>query len=433
MPASPAPGIGLLHATFIVVASMLGTGILTTSGMVAQATPDAQWALLAWLAGGIQAILGALCYGAILNRLPISGGEGALLGRFYSPNLGFITGLLSFVLGFAAANAATAMALEAYCRNGLASAAGSIGLTALPSKSIAIVAVIAMTALHARHGKGGMRFQTGLAFGKLAILAGLALAGLSLANPGQVATTLTTPPSQLNGLNSDPLLWMIFAYSGWNAAIYAASEFRSPAVTVPRAMVLGCSLVVTLYLLLNLALFTNLDHQSIAGVIPVMSLLVTRLYGTDASGIFSMLVAVALLSSIGVAAFAGPRVLRATLVPNDGSQRGTVPTRLVWLQGGLTLFFVLSGTFEQVLSLLGFFLGVFPVLTVASLYFPHLWPSLPPSRWIRLFIAPLYLTISLTVLIWSIRGSIFSLLLTLCLIGGTLIWGQRRKLRLPAA
>ena len=424
--------MGQLHATFIVVASMLGTGIMVTSGLVAQATPDTQWALLAWLAGGLQAILGALCYGAIMARMPISGGEGALLGRFYSPRLGFLTSLLSFVLGFAVANAATAMALEVYVRSGLGYLLGGDRLAVFPDKSLAVAAILVMTAVHAWRGRAGMRFQTALAIGKFTILVGLALGGLWLAAPGQVTTTLTTPPGPLHGLNADPLLWMIFTYSGWNAAIYAAAEFRSPAVTVPRAMFLGCSLVVVLYLLLNLALMANLDRQSIAGVIPVMGLLVTQLFGEHAAGAFSLIVGIALLSSIGVCSFAGPRVLHAALVTRREGASTPVSARLVWLQGGVTLLFMLSGTFEQVLKLLGFFLGIFPVLTVAGIYFPQLWRAAPQPARVRYLLAPLYLAVSVTILVLSTRGSDVRYLLTWAILGGVLLWRLHCWRRVPA-
>ena len=423
--------MGSLHATFIVVASMLGTGIMTTSGMVAAATPDAQWALLVWLAGGLQAVLGALCYGAIMARLPIPGGEGALLGHFYSARLGFLTSLLSFVLGFAVANAATAMALEAYARSGLVFLLGDARLGVLPEKSLAVVAIFFMTAVHTWQGNAGMRFQTALAIGKFTILAALALGGLWLAAPGQVAATLMTAPGPLKAFNADPLLWMIFTYSGWNAAIYAAAEFRSPGSTVPRAMFLGCALVVMLYLLLNLALMANLDRQAIVGVIPVMSLLVTHLFGNDAASAFSLLVALALLSSIGVCSFAGPRVLHAALVSRRASTVTPVSRRLVWLQGGVTLFFLLTGTFEQVLSLLGFFLGVFPALTVAGIYFPGIWHAAPQPVHVRYLLAPLFLAVSVIIPVLAARGSSVSYLPACIILGGVLLWRLRWR-RVPA-
>ncbi len=417
--------MGSLHATFIVVASMLGTGIMTTSGMVAGAVPDAQWALLVWVFGGLQAVLGALCYGAIMARLPISGGEGALLGHFYSARLGFLTSILSFVLGFAVANAATAMALEAYARSGLGHLLGNV-----PDKGFAVAAVVLMTAVHASRGMNGMRFQTALAIGKFTILVALAVSGLWLAAPGQVTALVTTPPGQLADFNADPLLWMIFTYSGWNAAIYAAAEFRTPGSTVPRAMFLGCALVVLLYLLLNLALMANLDRQEIAGVIPVMGLLVTHLFGVNAASAFSLLVALALLSSIGVCSFAGPRVLHAALVSRSGDTGTAVPQRLIWLQGGVTLFFLLTGSFGQVLSMLGFFLGVFPALTVAGIYFPQVWHAAPQPSYVRHFLAPLFLAVSVIIPVVSAHGSSLGYLPAGFVLGAVLFWRLRWR-RVP--
>lgn len=397
--------MGFWQATFVVVASMLGPGILSTSGLIVQASPDMQWALLAWLAGGIQALLGALCYGALIARMPLSGGEGALLGRFYSPHLGLVVSLLSFILGFAAANAATAMALEAYFQSGMAHFSAGGAASALPPKSLAVGALLLMTGVHCLRTHLGMRFQTGLAIVKFSTILLLALAGLWLAQPGAVVSTLSTPPGPLGTPNADPFLWLIFTYSGWNAGIYAAREFARPESTVPRAMLFGCALVMLLYLLLNLALAANLGRDALAGQIPVAELLVTHLFGSGTAAWFSLLIALALLSSIGAIAFAGPRVLHAALMP-EAAERGTAaPLRFVLLQGLVSVFFVLSGSFEQVLSMLGFFLGIFPVLTVAAIYFPRYWRDQPHSPWIRFLVAPIYLAFSLAVLLLSVRSS----------------------------
>jgi APA family basic amino acid/polyamine antiporter len=364
--------LNAVSATFLVVASMLGTGILTTTGIIMSLVKSPEAVIVLWAVGGVLAGFGAYCYGEIVKALPHNGGEAVILREFVSPALGEMAGWTSFVVGFAASNAATSIALSAYL------AAAVPGLPVSPTV-VACTVLVLVTALHSVFGPTGLRIQTGLAAVKFSLLAALALYGLLLAGPG-VAPIAPAAAAAVSVGSASPgadwgvaMMLVMFAYSGWNAAIYAAGETHNPGHTVRRAMIVGTGITLLLYVALNLALLRNLAPAEIEGVIPVVSVLVKALFGSQASAWFSGLVALALLSSLGASAFLGPRVLATMLAWFRGgavtrNAPAVVSPRLIWLQGAISVLMVVTGTFEQILTVMGFLLGLFPILCVFTLY-----------------------------------------------------------------
>ena len=165
--------MGQFHAIFIVVASMLGTGILTTTGFMAAKLGSPYEIIAVWLVGALLAITGSICYGSILGRYPISGGEAVFIQKFYRPSWGYITAILSFVVGFAASNSAASMALSGYFLVGIH---GFNTVESIDSsKHIAIAAILLMTFLHANNLRYSMQVQTSLALLKLTLLLGIAI------------------------------------------------------------------------------------------------------------------------------------------------------------------------------------------------------------------------------------------------------------------
>lgn len=403
MPNQTAP-IGAIHGVFLVVASMLGTGIMTTTGLIAKTLPSPGANLAVWICGGAFALLGAYCYGIIIAHHPRSGGEAGIFSRFYSRQLGDVTGLLSFFVGFGAANAATALALGAYLASGLRWAGSEAGW--LSPQALAIGAIVLMTAVHSTPGQRGLGLQTAVAMLKLALLLVITLAGLGFAGTANFAgwgTTLSQPASADVPPLSSAFLWVVFAYSGWNAAIYSAGEFADARRTVPRAMLAGTALVTLLYIALNVALLSAFPYAEIVGVIPVVAKLAESVFSSQIAGIFSLLVGIALLSSIGASCFTGPRVLQAVLDRQAGASSPDRPPALwmIWAQAITSILLILTGTFEQILSILGLFLGIFPILAVFSLYRSQHWEHNPPPRFARFVAAPIFLTASVLIVLIS--------------------------------
>ncbi|WP_300450593.1 APC family permease [Accumulibacter sp.] len=410
--------LNTFSATFLVVASMLGTGILTTSGIMLSLVKTPGAVLCIWVAGGLLAWIGAWCYGELARRMPRNGGEASILRELFSPSLGELAGWTSFVVAFAAGNAASSLALSDYLAQALP------GL-ALAPQVVACTALLLVTSLHGLFGPLGLRIQTLLAASKFILLAGLTLYGIFLASPAMEAPVSALEPLRRTAEFGAPwglaMMLVMFAYSGWNAAIYVAGEVEDPVRNVRRAMIMGTSIVMLLYVAINAVLLTSLPAQELEGIVPVIAVLVKHLFGAQAASLFSGLVAFALLSSLGVSAFLGPRVLATMLgwydkAGDDDSARSLVRPSLVWLQAGLSIFMVLTGSFVQILTVMGFLLGLFPILCVLGLYRVREHDG-HPQRLLRYVLAPVFVGVSTVVLLLGAAQSPHEVGIAVALIG----------------
>lgn len=370
--------IGVGSATSIVVANIVGAGIFTTSGILSGMLPGPGWVLLCWALGGVIAIAGSLCYAELATRMPEEGAEYVYLKRLYHPALGFLTGWTSFVVGFSAAIAASAMGFSEYLFAGLSGERIDLGPTQLflVKKATAVAVIAAFTALHYRGIKTGTRVQNVLTLTKVAMVLGLATVGM-LFGGGSWGNILV-------GGNEGGFRWLavgtamllvMFAYSGWNASAYIAGEIKSPRRTLPVSLVAGTGIVIALYLALNLFIFRSLPYAEAGGVIAIVETASTSAFGRWMGKGLSAMISLALLSSLSAYIIIGPRVYfamaRDRLFFNFAAQvhpRFHVPGRSILIQGAIGVVMVSIGSFEQLLLYLGFALGIFPWLAVAGVF-----------------------------------------------------------------
>jgi APA family basic amino acid/polyamine antiporter len=213
---------------------------------------------------------------------------------------------------------------------------------------------------------------------KVLLVMGLITAGFTLGN-GSFAHLGRLPVAELD-LSALPtlglsLMWIMFAYSGWNAAAYLGSEIRDPARNLPRSLLLGTSAVLLLYLGLNVLFVYAIPPEEMAGVISVGGLAVAKLFGGASEALISILIAFALFSSLSAFIILGPRVYYSMARDRlffswagDVHPRFGVPAKSVALQGVVASIMVLLGTFDQVLTYMGFSLGVFPLVAVVGVF-----------------------------------------------------------------
>jgi APA family basic amino acid/polyamine antiporter len=364
--------LGQGTATSVVVANMIGTGIFTTTGLML-ARLESGWLVMAcWLAGGLVAMCGALSYAELAVMMPRAGGEYVYLRDIYGPLAGFLTGWISFFVGFSAPIAATGVAVSAYL-----SAAGILPGSRLAGDSTAILIVFGLTALHAAGLRAGAIGQNVLTVLKLVLLGGLVAAGFAI---GQGSWRFFEGTSEFwsagePGQIGIALLWVMFAYSGWNASTYIGGEVRRPEHTLPRSLLFGTAAVTMIYLAINLLLFFAAPAAELRGVVAVGDVAARRLFGPGSAAGFSILIALALLSSLSAYVMIGPRVYYA--MARDGlffrfaarvHPRSGIPTASILLQGSCAAVLVLFGSFDQLLTYIGFALGLFPWMAVLGIF-----------------------------------------------------------------
>lgn len=377
-----ARNVGGITATMLVVASMVGTGVFTTSGLLIRDLGSATAVLVAWLVGGVLALCGALSYGELAAALPRNGGEYQLLSRIYHPAVGFAAGLVSLVVGFSAPLAVSALAFGHYL---------SAALPGIPPTAAGIALIVVVAVPHATHARLGARVQVGVTALEIALVLAFIAAGAARGDPSRLVAgggaplaTVGTPAFAV------ALVYVSFAYSGWNAGVYLAGEVREPSRTVPRALLLGTSLVVVLYLALNAVFLGAAPPGELAGVVEVGHVAAARLLGPRAGRALSAVVALVLAASVSAMLMAGPRVYermgldypRLAMLARRTQQGG--PIVAVALQAAIAIAMIATATFAGLLLYVGFTLSLVAGLAVLGVFvLRHRGPDLrrPVRAW----------------------------------------------------
>jgi len=375
--------LGLFPATNIVVANMIGAGIFTTSGLLMAGLNNPLLMLALWIVGGIIALCGALSYGELGASMPGAGGEYHFLSKLYNPLFGFLSGWVSFIVGFSAPIAASAMGFSEYFCRALPAIpfwlqSNGIMNPAVTKSFLSVSVIMIFTFIHYRGIKSGTLIQNILTILKVALIVFLLLAGF-LSGKGDMNNFISEGgvSSGLTGWKTIglSLMWIMFAYSGWNASTYLGAEIKNPLKILPRSLIYGTGIVMFLYLSINILYIYGIKPEEMKGVISVGGLVMGNLFGPSADTLFSLLIAFALFSSLSAFIIIGPRVYYS--MAKDGlffksvakiHPKFQVPSNSIILQCLIAVILALSGTFEQVLTYMGFALGIFPILTVLGVF-----------------------------------------------------------------
>lgn len=382
--------ITFLAGTAIVVANMVGTGVFTSLGFQLLDIQSGFAVLMLWAVGGLIALCGALSYGELAAALPRSGGEYHYLSRIYHPAIGFLSGWISATVGFAAPTALAAMALGKYTQ--------SIW-PALKPQVLSVAVVLLFTLVHATSRRAGSRLQIVITALKVLVLVGFIGAGLIVAIPQPLsfAPTQAAWHELLSPAFAVSLVYVSYAYSGWNAAVYLAGEVKEPQHNLPRILLTGTIVVLIVYVALNFIFLYSTPVSALKGQVEVGFVAATQLFGLAVGRLMGGVIAVLLLSTISSMIFAGPRIVQVMGEDLPALQglaqlsKAGIPVRAMLFQTALTLLFILSSTFEQVLLYAGFVLSLFTFLTVLGLFVLR-WrqPNLPrPYRALGYPITPL--------------------------------------------
>ena len=375
--------LGLFPVTNIVIANIIGAGIFTTSGFIMNYLGNPVLMLALWMIGGIIAFCGAIAFGELGATFPEAGGEYIFISKLFNPLLGFLSGWLSLIVGFSAPIAASAIGFSEYFYLAFPSIqsffkVNSIITPAVFKKVFAISLIIAFTLIHSRGIVFGSKVQNILTILKVVLIAGLITAGFtfgrgSFENFGYAGQFLFTFASLKSvGLS---LMFIMFAYSGWNSATYIGSEIKSPEKVIPGSLLISTLVVTVLYFLFNLFFVYALSPAEIKGVPEIAGLAAGKAFGAIAESVISLFISFALVSSLSAFIILGPRVYYS--MAKQGyffrfaakvHPRYQVPVGAILLQSSIAILLVLSGTFEQILVYMGFSLGIFPILAVLGVF-----------------------------------------------------------------
>ena len=298
---SPRRTIGFVTASSIVIANIIGTGIFTSLGFQLADIQSGFPLLMLWIIGGITALCGALCYGELSAALPRSGGEYHFLSQIYHPALGFMAGFISATVGFAAPIALAAMAFGKYF-------VGVFGVGSPMLLSFVVVWVV--TAFHLGNLQVGSVFQNLSTLVKLLLIGALIAAGLFV-QPKQPISFLPAPGDTIAIFGAPfavALVYVMYSYSGWNAAAYISGEIKQPGKNVPRSLLVGTGLVIVIYVLLNAVFLATTPVQDLKGRLDVALIAGKHIFGTNGGRVAGAVICLGLVSAISSMTWIGPRV-----------------------------------------------------------------------------------------------------------------------------
>jgi APA family basic amino acid/polyamine antiporter len=363
--AAPRRTIGFVTACSIVIANIIGTGIFTSLGFQLTDIQSGFPLLMLWIVGGTAALCGALCYGELAAALPRSGGEYYFLSQIYHPALGFMAGFVSATVGFAAPTALAAMAFGKYFA-GVFDAGSPVLL------SFVVVWVVA--AFHLTNLQVGGAFQNLSTLVKLFLIGALTLAGLFI-QPKQPINFLPAPGDATTIFGAPfavALVYVMYSYSGWNAAAYNTGDITRPERNVPRSLLAGTGVVIIIYVLLNAVFLATTPIGELKGQLEVALIAGKHIFGENGGRVAGAVICLGLISAISSMTWIGPRVSMSMgedhwllrLLGRKNAQG--IPANAIVLQLVIVNLLLLTRSFESVVQYTQFSLLLCSLLAVVG-------------------------------------------------------------------
>src|SRR4051812_12253755 len=421
--------VSLLVATAIVVADMIGVGVFTSLGFQVKDIPSGFSILLLWLVGGVVALCGACAYSELGAMFPRSSGEYNFLTRAWHPAFGFLAGWVSSTVGFAAPVALAAMAFGEYGKS----------LVAVPPLALGIGVVWLVSVVQLFGIRHSGTFQLVSTVLKVLLIIAFLVAAFVVGVPQPIS--FAPQAADFRHVVSAPfaigLVFVMYSFSGWNAATYIIGEMRMPQQNLPRALLAGTSIVLVLYVALNAAFLHTTPIAALAGQLDVASIAGRHIFGDLGGRIVGAMICLGLVSSISAMMWIGPRVMMtmgediAALRVFSRKSTSGAPAYAILFQLAVSNLMLFTRSFEAVLDFIQFsllFCSFFTVLGVIKLRFTH--PDLPrPYRAWGYPISPLVFLLVTGFMMYYLLTNrpLESVLGLLIMLSGLLIYAIFRK------
>jgi APA family basic amino acid/polyamine antiporter len=354
-------------ALSVVIANMIGTGVFTSLGYQLPAISDFSAIIALWLVGGVVALFGAFAYSELGAALPRSGGEYNFLSEIYHPSVGFLSGWVSATIGFAAPIAAASWALGKYFS------------TVIPGYSpqmIGAVVIILVTAVQCINYAIGGGFQTVATALKVILIIVFIIFGLLCACNTHISIvpTAQTYKDVFSAPFAISLVYVSFAYSGWNASSYIAGEVDNPKRNIPLSILVGTLLVTLLYIMINYVFLRTAPVEEMKGVNEVAFISAKYIFGDNGAKLISLIISILLVSTISSMVIVGPRVIQ--MIGEDYSifkvlsrkNSNGIPVVAIVSQSVIALILLFTSSFEMIITYISFTLSIFTTLTVLGVF-----------------------------------------------------------------
>jgi amino acid transporter len=343
---TPQPLLRRRDAIAIIVGIVIGAGIFKTPSMVAGVTHDAGWAVVAWIAGALISLAGALCYAELAAAYPHAGGDYHFLTRAYGRDASFLYAWARATVINTGAIALLAFVFGDYVASVLPPARGASAMWA--AAIVAVLTIVNIVGLRV-----SARTQNLLTVVEVGGLVAVAIAGFAAASP-----EVTTPPAFSSTPAAGPfglaMVFVLLTYGGWNEAAYLSAELRGGRRAILTVLLISIAIIAAAYLAVNVALLKGLGLAGLAASkAPGVEVMVKGI-GTPGSQLVALFVAISALTSINATMIVGARTNYATardwpalrFMSGWHARRGTPVAALV-LQGLIALALVAFGALQH--------------------------------------------------------------------------------------
>ena len=392
---------------------MIGTGVFTSLGFQLNDLQSIFPLLMLWVIGGFIALFGALAYSELAAALPRSGGEYHLLSQSIHPSLGFAGGMVSATVGFSAPAVLAAMALGKYL---------SAVIPILDATIVATVSIIIFHLIHGQSIKIGTFIQDSTTLIKIGLIVLFIIMGLINPNPQDISILPKVGDIKLlfsSGF-AISLIWVSYAYTGWNSSVYIAGEIVDPKVNIPKSLLLSTAIVMLLYLLLNYVFLYSTPKSLMINELEVGYIAGVNIFGEVGAKIVGLGIAILLISTVSSYIFIGPRIMQVM-----GEDHGYlhflskkndqgIPTVAFSVQLIICMIFILSSSFEQVLLYTGISLIISTTMTVLGLFVLRIRkPKLdrPYKVWGYPFTPAIFIILNIWILFYTFKTQPFESLI----------------------
>jgi len=315
------------------------------------------------------ALIGAFTYAELGTHFQDSGGDYIFLSRIFHPILGYLYTWISLTAGFSAPVAISAMAMTAYLSTPLGIDANS------PWLGIALI--IILSAIHSLTIKTSGWFQDISSALKVLFVITLVVIGFAYAPAGENSINLDsswTSEIWVPGF-AVSLIFVSYAYQGWNSAAYIVGEIRNPLKNLPIALIGGTVLVTVIYIMMQYVMLKHASVSEMSGQVEVTTIAFSNILSSRGAYWISLFIALQLIATISGYLWIGSRIVQAMAAEHNQwkfvapKSKSNIPVRAVWLLAAVSIFFTLTSTFEQVLIYAGFLLQLMSSITIASVFF----------------------------------------------------------------
>ena len=358
--------------TAVVIANMIGTGVFTSLGFQLLDIQSGFAILLLWALGGLIAVCGSMTYAELGSALPRSGGEYNFLTEIYHPSAGFISGWISATIGFSAPTALAAITFSTYL------------LTIFPEinndwlrKIIACSLIVILAFIHSSNRKSSGGLQMIFTVMKVGVIILFCFGAILFAKniqPVSFSPNSNDISTIFSGSFAVSLIYVSYAYTGWNAATYLSSEIERPQKYLPLILISGTTTVTVLYILLNFVFLSVAPIEDMQGKIEIGFIAAQSAFGGSVANFTGLVLSLLLISTVSAMTIAGPRVLQVigedfkVLNILSRKRKDGIPSTAIYIQSLIAIIFILSSSFESILVFAGFTLALNSFVTVIAVF-----------------------------------------------------------------